>query len=500
MESRLRTEFQSHLSLLDVASFQRQFEVTTLKLSSLEEPLANVTSSQSLALLSTRLERNEKLLLDLQPQISMTHVWSRRLDTFDSELSEFGRVQASLPTLDVKVHELESQMSGLLVLVLQFEAWNSRLGVVEAESIGFKARLEVIEKTSPPPPLPLTDGATSSAVYSIHSRVSALEARVPPLHNSFLQCSSCLGALQSQRENEKESATRTMDQIREKNTQLETSHRGMRSEFEVVVGQVGDLTARVDEFNGEEFFGRFRINEIARRQLDLIAQTALADVLSCGAKVRTALESFVVSPGAFRSMFEGCFPSLGWSFNDEVSDLTVGRISDSLTTFPPVLTILSRLSKVQEDVSSWSEWKGDDETPHEAVEVSHTSSSSAYHDTLRVDASGKEPVMTGSGDNSPMISVPRVVHNLPPQFSDSQFLRVHPVFGAMASGKSELFRRDPIRDVPVEKIFLDRWCFASFVINTTATSVSELVKRNSGATPLSHEEDLKQSPEPQELL
>ena len=58
MESRLKTEFQSQLSWLDIASFQRQFEVTNLKLSSLEERLANVTSSQSSGLLSTRLERN----------------------------------------------------------------------------------------------------------------------------------------------------------------------------------------------------------------------------------------------------------------------------------------------------------------------------------------------------------------------------------------------------------------------------------------------------------
>ena len=238
-----------------------------------------------------------------------------------------------------------------------------------------------------------------------------------------------------------------------KNTQLETSNRGMWSEFEVVVGQVGDLTARVDEFNGEEFFRHFPINEIARPQLDLIPQTALDALLSCEAKVQIALESFVVSPEAFWSMFEGCFSSLSLSPCDEVSDLTIGRNRDSLTTFPPVLTILFRLSKDEEDVSSWSEWKGDDGTPHEAVEVSHTSSSSAYHDSLGVDASGKEPVMTGAGDNSPMVSVPRVVHNLPPQLGDSQFSRVHPVFEAMASGKSEFFRRDPIRDVPVKKIF-----------------------------------------------
>ena len=56
-------------------------------------------------------------------------------------------------------------------------------------------------------------------------------------------------------------------------------------------------------------------------------------------------------------------------------------------------------------------------------------------------------------------------HTLPPQFVESPFLRVHPVFEAMATGKMELFRRGPIRDVPVEKIFLERWFFASFVIN-----------------------------------
>ena len=94
---------------------------------------------------------------------------------------------------------------------------------------------------------------------------------------------------------------------------------------------------------------------------------------------------------------------------------------------------------------------------------------------------------------------------LPPQFLDSQFLRVHPVFEAMATGKMELFRRDPIPDVPVEKISLDRWSFASFVINASKASLGQdaerdYVKRNPEAAPLINEVDLKQGPEPKDIL
>ena len=93
---------------------------------------------------------------------------------------------------------------------------------------------------------------------------------------------------------------------------------------------------------------------------------------------------------------------------------------------------------------------------------------------------------------------------LPPRFLDSQFLRIHPVFEAMATGKTELFRRDPIRDVFVEKIFLDHWSFASFVINASKTSlgqeaVRDYVERNPEAAPLINEVDLKQSPEPKDI-
>ena len=84
-------------------------------------------------------------------------------------------------------------------------------------------------------------------------------------------------------------------------------------------------------------------------------------------------------------------------------------------------------------------------------------------------------------------------------------MRVRPVFEAMATRKMELFRRDPIRDVPVEKIFLDRWSFASFVINASKASlgqdaVRDYVKRNPEAAPLINEVGLKQGPEPKDIL
>ena len=176
-------------------------------------------------------------------------------------------------------------------------------------------------------------------------------------------------------------------------------------------------------------------------------------------------------------MFEGCFSHVRSSFCGEVSDLFVNRICESLYTFQPVPTILSRLTKVEEEVSAWAEGKGDETIPPDkAVEVSHTpSSSSAYHGSLVEHEKKEAPHLAGGGERRPSVSEPVAgcelpSHKLPPQFLDSQFLRVHPVFEAMATGKMELFRRDPIRDVPVEKIFLARWSFASFVINASKAS------------------------------
>ena len=87
-------------------------------------------------------QRNEKLLDELQPQIEMTQVCSRRPDAFDAQLNQFRRIQASVPTLDVKVNELESQMSSGLSMTPQFEASNSRLCAVEEDVICLKSRLE----------------------------------------------------------------------------------------------------------------------------------------------------------------------------------------------------------------------------------------------------------------------------------------------------------------------------------------------------------------------
>ena len=92
-------------------------------------------------------------------------------------------MQASLPTLYVKVNELESKMSSDLSLTPQFEAWSSRLGAVDGDVIGFDSRLESIDNTPLPPPLPSKDWASSTAFDSLHTRVSALEYRLNPLHD-----------------------------------------------------------------------------------------------------------------------------------------------------------------------------------------------------------------------------------------------------------------------------------------------------------------------------
>ena len=96
-------------------------------------------------------------------------------------------------------------------------------------------------------------------------------------------------------------------------------------------------------------------------------------------------------------------------------------------------------------------------------------------------------------------------HKLPPQFLDPQFLRFYPVFEAMATGKMDFFQRDPIRDVPLEKIFLDRCSFAYFVIKASKASlgqytIHDYVKRNPEAAPLINEVHLKQGPEPKDIL
>ena len=81
-------------------------------------------------------------------------------------------------------------------------------------------------------------------------------------------------------------------------------------------------------------------------------------------------------------------------------------------------------------------------------------------------------------------------------------MRVHPVFEAMATGNVEFLRCDIIRDVPVEKTFLDRWSFASFVINASLgqDAVRDYVKRNPEADPLINEVDIKQGPKPKDML
>ena len=247
-------------------------------------------------------------------------------------------------------------------------------------------------------------------------------------------------------ESHKEVSIRSMEQIREKNSKLKISHGGMRNEFQVVVGKLAVLTAQVEEVNGEEPLQRFLINEIVRPQLDLLAQTAVGVLHSCEAKVQFALENFIVSPEAFQSMFEGCFSDVCSFICGEVSDLFVNRICESLSTFQPVPTILSRLTKVEEEVSAWADWNGDETIPpDETVEVSYTpSSSSAYHGSFLEHGKKEAPHLAGGGETRPSVFEPVAgcelpSHKLPPQFLDSQFLSVHPVFEAMAACKMELF-------------------------------------------------------------
>ena len=94
--------------------------------------------------------------------------------------------------------------------------------------------------------------------------------------------------------------------------------------------------------------------------------------------------------------------------------------------------------------------------------------------------------------------------DLPSQFQNSQFLRVHPVFEAMASGNSELFTRDPIQDKPVDKIVLDCWSFAAFALHSIEAmgkqqTLQDYVREHQAAAPLLREDAL-QNPGPKDLL
>ena len=163
-----------------------------------------------------------------------------------------------------------------------------------------------------------------------------------------------------------------------------------------------------------------------------------------------------------------------------MSDLLVDRICKSLSTLQPVPTICFCLTKVDEEGSAWAEWKLDETIPaDETVEVFHThSSSSAYHGSLGKYEKKGAPHLAGGGEKRASVSEPVAAselpsNKLPPHVLYSQFFCAHPVFEAMATRKIEPFRQGPISDVPVGKILLARWSFASFVINAPKASLGQ---------------------------
>ena len=165
------------------------------------------------------------------------------------------------------------------------------------------------------------------------------------------------------------------------------------------MGKVGVLTARVEEFNGEEFLRRFPINEIACPRLNLLAQSTLEALHSCETNLQFALENFIVSLEAFQAMFEVCISHVRCPFCGKMSDLFVNHSCESLSTFQIVPTILSRLTKVEEEVSAWAKWKGDNTiAPDETVEVSHAPSScSEYHGSMGQHEIKEAPQWRGVG-------------------------------------------------------------------------------------------------------
>ena len=289
---------------------------------------------------------------------------------------------------------------------------------------------------------------------------------------------------------------REMKGIQQRQNDLGNSHQGMRSELEVAVGNLGALITRVDKISLEEFVKHIPVSQVVGPTLDLLHQQVVEAVSTHDSKVQLTLEEFSKALNGSHSSVEECLNQLRSSLIEELSQVFGDPVSDSISSFPNVSAILSRLSKVETEVDTWKEWSPNEENLRDEVpKVSHPSSS-AYHDPpIRSKDHNCDP--TGGGHNSS----PR---DLPSQFQNPQFLRVHPVFEAMASGNTELFTRDPIRDIPVDKIFLDCWSFAAFALHSMEAMrkqqrLQDYVKEHPAAAPLLNEKDL-QNPGPKDLL
>ena len=60
-----------------------------MKISTLEERVDSLSSSPSTSLFASRLERVEKKIHDITPQVASSQIWGRRIDSMENQLRDF---------------------------------------------------------------------------------------------------------------------------------------------------------------------------------------------------------------------------------------------------------------------------------------------------------------------------------------------------------------------------------------------------------------------------
>ena len=165
------------------------------------------------------------------------------------------------------------------------------------------------------------------------------------------------------------------------------------------MGNLGALITRVDKISLQEFVKHNPVSQVVGPTLDLLHQQVVEALSTYDSKVQLTLEEFRKAPNGIHSSVEEYLNQLRSSLIEQLSQVFVDRVSESISSFPNVSAILSRLSKVETEVDTWKEWNPDEGNPRDEVpKVSHPSSS-AYHDPpIRSTDHNCDP--TGGGHNS----------------------------------------------------------------------------------------------------
>ena len=211
------------------------------------------------------------------------------------------------------------------------------------------------------------------------------------------------------------------------------------------MGNLGALVTRVDKISLEEFVRHIPVSQVLGPTIDLLPQQVVEALSTCHSKVQLTLEEFGKAPKGIHSSVEEYLNHLRSSICEELSHVFVDSLSDCISSFPHVSAILSCLSKVETEVDMWKEWNPEEENPRDEVPKVSQPSSSAYLDP----PSGQRIIILVRQ----VVVITPPERDVPSQFQNPQFLRVHPPFEALAIGNTELFTRHPICDIPVDKIF-----------------------------------------------